>query len=80
MKNRILKILVLFLGYFVSLEAIAALDYIDADFSSIDDSASTVNEFKATFDVELGGTKVADGEIIPTTLPGFLKTKVWRLT
>lgn len=71
MKNRILKSLVLFFCLFVSLEAIAALDYIDADFSSIDDSASTVNEFKATFDVDAGGIKVADGEIIANNFTGI---------
>ena len=70
MKNRHLKTFLLFLCVFVSVEANATLDYIDADFTSIDDSASTVNEFRATFDVEDGGVKVADGEIVANNFTG----------
>ena len=70
MKNRHLKTFLLFLCFFVSVEANAALDYVDADFTSIDDSASTVNEFRATFDVEDGGIKVADGEIVANNFTG----------
>ena len=61
----------MFLCFFVSLEAIAALDYISADFSSVDDSASTANEFRATFDVDVGGNKVADGEIVANNFTGI---------
>jgi len=68
MENRFLITLFLF---FVSSQAIAALDYIDAEFLSLDDSASTINEFKATFDVEVGGTKVADGEIVANNFTGL---------
>jgi len=70
MKNRNLKNLFLFLCFFLSSEAIAALDYTDADFSAVDDSASTANEFNATFDVLVGGNKVADGEIIANNFTG----------
>lgn len=71
MKNTSVRALFLFLCFFVSLETIAALDYIDADFSSIDDSASTASEFKATFDVNVGGSKVADGEIVANNFTGI---------
>lgn len=71
MKHLSLKTLILLVCVFVSTEAMAALDYVDATFVSIDDSASTVNEFKATFEVEDGGVKVADGEIIANNLTGL---------
>ncbi len=70
MKNRNLKTLFLLACLFVSSQAIAALDYVDADFVSIDDSTSTANEFKATFEVEVGGVKVADGEIVANNFTG----------
>lgn len=70
MKNRNITAFFL-LFFFVSLEARAALDFIDADFSSVDDSASTASEFKATFDVNVAGNKVADGEIVANNLTGI---------
>lgn len=71
MRHRYFKTVVLILYLLVCNQAYAALAYVDADFTALDDSASTVNEFRGTFDVEVGGVKVADGEIVANNFTGL---------